>query len=94
MTLSGTTENPFDGIPICKGPGDVFRPGFFIGEGQYKFRISFPEAATARETVGRCPTDTTGPIIIREDNPQPFYYANGDPCFVLAFDGLVIRFGS
>ena len=30
--------------------------------------------------------ETLGPVVIHEDNPQHFYYANGEPCFVLAFE--------
>lgn len=100
VTLPDTTANPFDRHPlaVCKGPGDreFSVPGFFIGRGQYKFRISFPKAGDwivrSQETDDRWEVsvsenaDATGPIVIREDNPQHFYYANGEPCFVLAFE--------
>ena len=99
-TLLITDDNPFDRHPIalCAGPnGKILEiPAFYSGEGIYTYRISFPEPGdwkvTSQETntlwsvsVSEAP-DTLGPVVIKEDNPQHFYYANGQPCFVLAFE--------
>ena len=100
VTLGDNGTNPFDRLPLahCDGPnGQQFTvPGFYTGGNNYTIRISFPEpgewTVTSEETddvwqvsVAASP-ETLGPVVIREENPQHFYYANGEPCFMLAFE--------
>lgn len=100
ISLSDNGQNPFDRHPLarCEGPrGNEFSvPAYFTGDDGYTFRISFPEPGnwivSSEETRDRWEVtvssdpSTLGPIVIKEENPQHFYYANGESCFVLAFE--------
>ncbi|MDA0349164.1 MAG: DUF4038 domain-containing protein [Verrucomicrobia bacterium] len=100
VTLPHSEMNPFDRHPLakCEGPGSSFSvPGFYTGQNKYTFRISFPKPGNwvvlSPETgdrwqvaVATADSGSPGPVVIREENPQHFYYANGEPCFVLAFE--------
>lgn len=101
FVLPHSDANPFDRHPLaqCVGPdGRQFAvPAYYTGGNTYTVRISFPEpgdwTVSCQETgdawrasVSRADANGPGPVVIREDNPQHFYYANGEPCFVLAFE--------
>ena len=101
ITLPASDENPFDRHPLatCEGPdGAVLTiPAYYSGDDRHTFRISFPKAGnwkvTSQETgdrwdvlVSEADSSVLGPVVIREDNPQHFGYANGESCFVLAFE--------
>ncbi len=100
-TLPANDENPFDRHPevVCSGPnGRSFTvPGFYTGGDGYTFRVSFPGAGNwsvvSSETSDRwmariapASPDTPGPVVINPETPQHFHYANGESCFVLAFE--------
>ena len=101
ITLPASDENPFDRHPLatCEGPdGAVLTiPAYYSGDDRHTFRISFPRAGnwkvTSQETgdrwdvlVSEADSSVLGPVVIREDNPQHFGYANGESRFVLAFE--------
>lgn len=100
-SLPPNDDNPFDRHPVARCEGDTGEafdvPAFYSGNGIYTYRISFPKAGqwtvTSQETgaswkvsVSDADANTPGPVVINEENPQHFYYANGEPCFVLAFE--------
>lgn len=101
IRLPQSGENPFDRLPLanCKGPnGKAFSvPGYYVGGSSFRFRISFPESGTwtvsSEETrdawgvsVSPAKPEVLGPVVINKETPQHFHYANGEPCFVLAFE--------
>ena len=101
INLPPSSDNPFDRLPIaqCDGPNSAAFsvPGYYVGGSDYRFRISFPEtgdwSVTSAETndtwkisVSPADPETLGPVVINEETSQHFHYANGEPCFVLAFE--------
>ncbi len=60
-----------------------------VGEWAFTTYSSLPKLAgksgTIRATQNSNPTER-GPIVLNKDNPQHFYYADGTPYFVLAFE--------
>ncbi len=101
LTLPSVRGNPFDMHPVldCVGPGGkrMSVPGFYTGGNTYAARVSFPETGLWRVssketddgwTVAVLPNSspTLGPVVVNPDTPQKFHYANGESCFVLAFE--------
>lgn len=100
IELSPNGANPFDRLPLMdfNGPGDesFSVPGYYVGEDKYAFRVSLPTPgdwkAKSRESSEEwtfrvaADADALGPLTIPEDKPQTFRYANGEDCFMLAFE--------
>ncbi|MEM8952676.1 MAG: DUF4038 domain-containing protein [Verrucomicrobiota bacterium] len=101
IELAPTGANPFDRLPRAdiSGPGErrFSLPAYYAGDDRYTFRMSFPDAGTWtvsapdveqvwKVEVAAASPSTLGPLMIPEDRPQHFSYANGEPCFVIAFE--------
>ncbi|OUW15853.1 MAG: hypothetical protein CBD18_08090 [Opitutales bacterium TMED158] len=100
VELPSNGDNPFDRLPLADltGPdGSSFTvPGYYAGDGAYVFRVSLPSSgdwqARSRDTGEEwdlrvsAKADALGPLTIPEDKPQSFRYANGEDCFMLAFE--------